>query len=176
MDSHASVWPLEGKGYVATRGFPFASFSSSHPCFERHTCKTGRHTTVVGCEVKILHSELFPGSSAVLVLSGVNTGGYTVLSFFPFFFFTPPHSHALAWPLELGIRTPTFWCGHAKVWEFVSPTQGAMPKRGRPKCGSPYPQLKGPRQSVGVHIPSSRGHTEVWESASPTQGALKLGI
>ena len=38
-----------------------------------------------GCEVKILHSELFPGSSAVPMLSGVNAGGCTVRSLFPFF-------------------------------------------------------------------------------------------
>ena len=53
-----------------------------------------------------------------------------------------------------------------------------------PKRGSPYPQLKGPRQSVGVHIPglrghaksegvripNSRGHTKAWDSVSPTRG------
>ena len=39
------------------------------------------------------------------------------------------------------------------------------------KCGSQYPQLEGPHQSVGVCIPNSRGHTKVWESVSPTQGA-----
>ena len=39
------------------------------------------------------------------------------------------------------------------------------------KCGSRYPQLKGPHQSVGLRIPNSRGHTKAWESVSPTQGA-----
>ena len=38
------------------------------PCFEHQVRKTRRYTNVVGCSVKILHSELFPGSSAVLVL------------------------------------------------------------------------------------------------------------
>ena len=56
--------------------------------------------------------------------------------------------------------------GHAKAWESISPTREAMPKR-----GSPYPQLKGPRQSVGVQIPNSRGHAKAWESISPTRGA-----
>ena len=51
--------------------------------------------------------------------------------------------------------------GHTKAWESVSPTQGATQKR-----GSPYPQLKGPHQSVGVCIPNSRGHTKAWESIS----------
>ena len=59
--------------------------------------------------------------------------------------------------------------GHTEVWESVSPTQGATPK-----CGSLYPQLKGPHQSVGVCIPNSRGHTKVWESVSPTRGASNV--
>ena len=65
----------------------------------------------------------------------------------------------------MGVRIPNSR-GHAKVWESVSPTQGAMPKR-----ESLYPPLKGPRQSVGVRIPNLRGHTEAWESVTPTQGA-----
>ena len=65
----------------------------------------------------------------------------------------------------MGVHIPNSR-GHNKVWESVSPTQGATPK-----CGSPYPQLKGPNRSVGVPIPNSRGHTEAWESLSPTQGA-----
>ena len=48
----------------------------------------------------------------------------------------------------------------------TAPTQGATPK-----CGSESPQLKGPRKSVGVLHPNSRGHTEVWESI--TQGPRK---
>ena len=40
------------------------------------------------------------------------------------------------------------------MWESISPTRGAIPKR-----GSPYPQLEGPRQSVGVRIPNSRGQS-----------------
>ena len=44
--------------------------------------------------------------------------------------------------------------GHTEVWESITPTQGAMPKR-----GSPSPQPKGPHRSVGVHHPNSRGHT-----------------
>ena len=56
--------------------------------------------------------------------------------------------------------------GHPKAWQSICPTRGATPKR-----GSPYPQLEGPRQSVGVHIPNSRGHAKAWESISPTRGA-----
>ena len=41
--------------------------------------------------------------------------------------------------------------------------------------GSPHPQLEGPRQSVGVRIPNSRGHAKAWESVSPTQGATPKG-
>ena len=41
---------------------------SKRPCFERQTRKTRRDTNVVGCSVKILHPELFPGSSADVVL------------------------------------------------------------------------------------------------------------
>ena len=84
-------------------------------------------------------------------------------------------SKALVWLLELGIRTPTLWRGpsdreyglpcfcmtpqvretdsHALAW----PNRGATPKR-----GSPYPQLEGPRQSVGVRIPHSRGHPKAY--------------
>ena len=43
--------------------------------------------------------------------------------------------------------------GHAKVWESLSPTQGATPK---PR--SPYPH--------------SIGHAKAWESLTPTQGAI----
>ena len=61
--------------------------------------------------------------------------------------------------------------GHTKAWESITPTRGAMPKR-----GSPSPQLKGPQQSVEAHDPDLRGHTEVWESLTPIQGATpKLG-
>ena len=45
--------------------FMHASLSSNDPCFERQICKTGRYTKVICCEVKILHSELFPSSHAV---------------------------------------------------------------------------------------------------------------
>ena len=38
------------------------------PCFEREIRKTRRYTNVVGCSVKVLHSELFPSSSVVLAL------------------------------------------------------------------------------------------------------------
>ena len=66
--------------------------------------------------------------------------------------------------LSLGQSLSTYkWPRHM---ESVSPTQGATPKR-----GSPYPQPKGPHQSVGVYIPNSRGHTKAWEIVSPTQGA-----
>ena len=44
------------------------------PCFERQIRKTRRYTNVVGCSVKILHSELFAGSSVVLVLGFVQVG------------------------------------------------------------------------------------------------------
>ena len=39
------------------------------------------------------------------------------------------------------------------------------------KLLDPCPQLEGPRQSVGVCIPNSRGHAKAWESVSPTRGA-----
>ena len=38
------------------------------PCFKGQIRKTRRYRNLVGCSVKILHSELFRGSSAVLVL------------------------------------------------------------------------------------------------------------
>ena len=57
-----------------------------------------------------------------------------------------------------------------EAWESISPTQGATPER-----GSPYPQLKGPHQSVVVHSPNSRGHTGAWESISPnSRGHTKV--
>ena len=62
--------------------FVHASLSSNHPCFECQISKTRRYTNVVCCEVKILHSELFHGSSAVPKLSGANTGGYIVRPLF----------------------------------------------------------------------------------------------
>ena len=85
------------------------------------------------------------------------------------------------WPLELGIRTPSLLRGplswvvriphfryRAKVWECVSPTQGATQRR-----GSPCPQLMGTHNSVGVRILNSRRHTKAWESVSPTQDATR---
>ena len=49
-------------------GVPLCFPVIKRPCFERQIRKTRHYTNVVGCSVKILHSELFPGSSAVLVL------------------------------------------------------------------------------------------------------------
>ena len=49
-------------------GVPLCLPVSKRPCFECQICNTRRYTNVVGCSVKILHSEFFPGSSAVLVL------------------------------------------------------------------------------------------------------------
>ena len=49
-------------------GVPLCFPVIKRPCFERQIRKTGHCTNVIGCSVKILHSELFPGSSAVLVL------------------------------------------------------------------------------------------------------------
>ena len=49
-------------------GVPLCFPVIKRPCFERQIRKMRRYTNVVGCSVKILHSELFPGSSAVLVL------------------------------------------------------------------------------------------------------------
>ena len=49
-------------------GVPLCFPVIKRPCFERQIRKTGHYTNVVGCSVKILHSELFPSSSAVLVL------------------------------------------------------------------------------------------------------------
>ena len=66
---------------------------------------------------------------------------------------------------SVGVSTPNSR-GHTKVWESISATQGAAPK-----CGSLYPQLKGPHHNMQVRIPNSRGHTKVWESISATQGA-----
>ena len=53
-----------------------------------------------------------------------------------------------------------------------------------PKRGSLSPQLEGPRQSVGVHPPNSRGvevhhrnsrgRTKAWESITPTRGASNM--
>ena len=54
-----------------------------------------------------------------------------------------------------------------KVTESISPTQGAVPKR-----GSPYPELKGPPKRAGVNHPNSRGHTKARVSITPTQGAI----
>ena len=47
---------------------------------------------------------------------------------------------------SVGVRIPNSR-GHTEAWGSVSPTQGATPKH-----RSPYPQLKGPHQSVGVCI------------------------
>ena len=49
-------------------GVPLCFPVIKRPCFERQIRKKRRYTNVVGCSVKILHSELFPGASAVLVL------------------------------------------------------------------------------------------------------------
>ena len=47
---------------MAPKGFVHASLSSNHPCFERQISKMRHYINVVCCEVKIMHSELFPGS------------------------------------------------------------------------------------------------------------------
>ena len=52
--------------------------------------------------------------------------------------------------------------GHTETWKSVSPTQRATPKRGN----SP-PQLKRPRQSVGVHHPNSKGLQRGGENYEP---------
>ena len=49
-------------------GVPLCFPVIKRPRLERQICKTRSYTNVVGCSMKILHSELFPGSSAVLVL------------------------------------------------------------------------------------------------------------
>ena len=49
-------------------GVPLCFSVIKRPCFECQIRKTRRNTNVVGCSVKILHSQPFPGSSAVLVL------------------------------------------------------------------------------------------------------------
>ena len=49
-------------------GVPLCFLVIKRPCFERQVRKTRHYTNVVGYFVKILHMELFPGSSAVLVL------------------------------------------------------------------------------------------------------------
>ena len=53
---------------------------------------------------------------------------------------------------------------HTRAWVSVWPTLGPTPQR-----GSPYPQLHGPCQTVGVHIPHLRGDAKAWVSVSPTQ-------
>ena len=42
-------------------GVPLCFLVIKRPCFERQIRKTRHYTNVVGCSVKILHSELFPG-------------------------------------------------------------------------------------------------------------------
>ena len=49
-------------------GLPLCFLVIKRRCFDRQIRKMRHYTNVVGCSVKILHSELFPGSSAVLVL------------------------------------------------------------------------------------------------------------
>ena len=48
-------------------GVPLCFPVIKHSCFERQILKMRRYTNVIGCSVKIVHSELFPGSSVVLV-------------------------------------------------------------------------------------------------------------
>ena len=75
---------------------------------------------------------------------------------------------------SVGVRIPNSK-GHAKAWESVSPTQRATeawesinPTEGAtPKRGSPSPQLKGPRQSAGVHHPNSMGLQRGGENCEP---------
>ena len=88
-------------------GFPFIKPCMFHQTM-RQIGKTRCYTNVGCCEVKILQLELFPGSTAAPILSGVNTGGYIVCSFVHLSFSL---SHALAWPLGLGIRTLMLWRG-----------------------------------------------------------------
>ena len=49
-------------------GVPLCFPVIKRPCFECQIRTMRHYTNVIGCSVKILHSELFPGSSAVLVL------------------------------------------------------------------------------------------------------------
>ena len=69
------------------------------------------------------------------------------------------------------------WPCEGKAWESLSPTRGAMPRRGvrhtppegprqsvgvcvtnsrAPRRRSAYPQVQGPWQGVGVHFPNPR--------------------
>ena len=83
-----------------------------------------------------------------------------------------PSARSSGAPLLLLPHTPRRGClqrlripnsrGHTEAWESVSPTQGVTPKR-----GSPYPQLKGPHQSMGVRIPNSRGLQRGGENCEP---------
>ena len=79
-------------------------------------------------------------------------------------------------PYQSGGVCISYSKGHAKAWEYVSPTQEATPQP-----VSPYPQLKRtpgsvrhtqlkrPRKSIGVGIPMC--HTKTRESVLPTQKA-----
>ena len=61
----------EVRGYVRLPekvGVPFCYLVIKRPCFEHQIRKTRCYANVVGCSMKILHLELFPGSSAVLLL------------------------------------------------------------------------------------------------------------
>ena len=49
-------------------GVPLCFPVIKRPCFGRQIRKTRHYTNFVGCSVKIVHSELFPSSSVVLVL------------------------------------------------------------------------------------------------------------
>ena len=49
-------------------GVPLCFPVIKRPCFEPQIRKTRHYTNVVGCSVKILHLQLFPCSSVVLVL------------------------------------------------------------------------------------------------------------
>ena len=52
-------------------GFPLCFPVIKRPCFERQVRKTRRYTNVVGCAVKMLHSELFPGGRCAVHLVGL---------------------------------------------------------------------------------------------------------
>ena len=98
-------------------------FHQTISAFERQISKTGRYTNVVCCEVKILHLEENPGPSATPnFFRGERR--YCVLSFF-----LVSLSHALAWPLELGIWTPTLWRGPSS-WGYGLPRFGVAPQVG----------------------------------------------
>ena len=77
---------------------------------------------------------------------------------------TPVWVWALCWVVILWHGEPPLAQSTSKTRQNIGPRPNPISRtrEATPKRGSPYPQLEGPRQSVGFHIPNLRSHAKAY--------------